>query len=348
MSGDAKVCILNDTSEWYHWGCHGTSLGLRRLVNQHFMPDTIAIVPITMTYAPSHLPAAPSAMDSLRDAEAFLRSWPAAQALVEASDIVINGEGTLHGLTSHVKRLLFIVALCGKVLNKRVHLVNHSVFLPEQPDEVAWYRAAYESAHQVAVRESESARTIQTQFGRQVRLAFDCLPVSLESLVPEPAAPGADYAIITGTSGLDVDTLRILQSAVGHLKAQGLRVIWLLGAPKKPAYDEGGQAALCAPQLDVEVVTATSFAEWAGLIRDAAFVFTGRFHYVIARLCLGGPFTAFGGNTPKIDAMLRDLKLPGLVAGREADAVPTIGVANRLALPPRVTDLAERARLNLL
>lgn len=348
MAAATNVCILNDTSEWYHWGCHGSSLGLRGLVDRRFQQETITIIPIKMTYAPSHLPGTPEEMMDLRSAEAFLKSWPAAQSLIEADDIVINGEGTLHGFAAHVKRLLFIMAICGKVLNKRVYLVNHSVFPPVgDPAALEFYRAAYQSAHQVAVRESDSLRILREQFGLAARLAFDCLPVTLERVALEPRRDGADYAIITGTSAMDEARFGMLRAGVASLAQAGLRVIWLLGAPKNPATDEADQAKLCAAPLGAEVVAASSFVEWARLIRDARFVFSGRFHYVIARLCLGGPFATYGGNTPKIAAMLRDLALPGLLVGAEADAAPTIDLAARIAFPPRGAELAERARANL-
>ncbi|MBL9033656.1 MAG: polysaccharide pyruvyl transferase family protein [Rhodospirillaceae bacterium] len=348
MASATNVCILNDTSEWYHWGCHGSSLGLRGLVDRRFQPETITIVPIKMSYAPSHLPETPEEMSDLRSAEAFLKTWPAAQSLIEADGIVINGEGTLHGFAAHVKRLLFIMAICGRVLNKRVHLVNHSVFPPVgDPAALAFYRAAYHSAHHVAVRESDSLRILRERFGLAARLAFDCLPLTLESAALQPRRDGADYAVITGTSAMDEARFGVLKAGTMRLVRAGLRVIWLLGAPKNPATDEADQARLCAAPLGAEVVAASSFEEWARLIRDARFVFSGRFHYVIARLCLGGPFVSYGGNTPKIAAMLRDLNLPGLLVEAEADAVPTIDLANRIAFPPRAAELAERARANM-
>lgn len=348
MSGETNVCILNDTSEWYHWGCHGSSLGLRGLVDRRFKPDTITIVPIKMTYAPSYLPETAAAMLDAGNAEAFLKGWPAAQALREAEEVIINGEGTLHGSASHVRRLLTIMIVCGAVLGKRVHVVNHSVFPPlSDPATLALYRLAYQSAHHLAVRESDSARLIRAHFDRNARLAFDCLPLTLERTVLESRRDGPDYAIVTGTSAMDRAGLDVLAAGASNLARQGLKLIWLLGAPKNPAVDEGQQAELCARQIGAEIVAAASFEEWARLIRDARFAFTGRFHYLIARLCLGGPFAAFGGNTPKIDTMLRDLNLPGLLVGTATDAAPTIALATRAAFPPRATELAELARANM-
>lgn len=347
MAQERNVCILNDTSEWYHWGCHGSSLGLRRLVDQHFRPDTITVVPIKMTYAPSFLPE-PADILELKSAESFLSTWPAAQALLEAEDIIVNGEGTIHGAGSHVKRLLYVIAMCGGVLGKRVHLVNHSAFPPRgDAATFEFYRHAYASAHHVAVRESDSQRTLQASFGRAARLSFDCLPLTLERTELGAASGGDGYAIVTGSSGMDTPVFEILRAGAAALRAVGLRLVWPLGAAGNPAFDEKGQAELCAGAIGAEILEVTSFEDWARLIRDARFLLAGRFHFIIARLCLGGPFIAYGGNTPKIEAMLRDLRLPGLVAGSAADAMPTVDLAARVAFPPRVGELAELARANL-
>lgn len=348
MSKTSKVCILNDTSEWYHWGCHGTSLGLRSLIDRDLKPTAVATVPINLTYAASYLPDTLAAARDPRNAIEFLKTWPAAHVLLEASDIVVNAEGTIHSASAHVARLLYITIICSSFFGKRVHLVNHSIFPPtDNPAILELYRLAYKSAHHVAVRESDSARIAREALGRDVRLAFDCLPLSLARTPLGSRRDAPDFAIVTGTSGMSAANFAILKAGADILTRRGLRLIWLVGAPKNPAADEQAQAAKFAPQIGAEIVTAASFADWATLIRDAHFVFSGRFHYVIARLSLGGPFASFGGNTPKITAMLRDQELPALAIQAEAETAGTIALAEQTAMPPRVAALAEAASANL-
>jgi hypothetical protein len=347
MPNASAACILNDTSEWYHWGCYGSSLGLQGLVERVLEPAAIATVPIKFSYAPSYLPDGPEAMRDPRAAVEFLKTWQVAHVLLEASDIVINGEGTIHGASGVARRLLYIAYLCGTFLGKRVHLVNSSLFPPQDDAKtLELYQLACGSLHRLAVRESDSAGIARDLLGREARLAFDCLPLTLEKTVLQPRPAVADFAIVTGSSGLDDAMLEILQTGAKLLAQQGLRIIWLVGAPRNPAPDEESQATNFAAAIGAEVVTAQSFEAWAALIRDASFVFTGRFHYLIARLCLGGAFAAFGGNTPKITALLRDQGLPNLTIQNESEVAATIARALSLTMPPRVSTLARAAADN--
>lgn len=347
MPDGPRVCILNDTSEWYHWGCHGTSLGLSGLIDRALTPRGVATVPIELTYQNSYLPTSLAAARDPRSAIEFLKSWPAGHLLLEATDIVVNGEGTIHGASAAATRLLYITFIGSTFLGKRVHLVNHSVFPPmDKEASLELYRLAYRSAHHVAVRESDSARIVHEVLGSHAQLAFDCLPLTLERTVLEPRTEAAAYAIVTGASGLDDSTLAVLRSGARALSEQDLRLIWLMGAPKSPALDERSQAEMIAQGIGAEIRWAVSFEEWARLIRDAAFVLTGRFHYAIARLCVGGAFAAYGGNTPKIRAMLRDQGLPELMIADPSEATTTIARAAATPMPARLSALAQAAARN--
>jgi hypothetical protein len=349
MTGVSIACLINDTSDWYHWGCYGTSRGLLGLIERTLQPAVTATVPINFSYAPSYLPESPAALRDSRSAVQFLKSWPAAHALLEASDIVINLEGTIHGTSEVARRLLYIAFLSSRFLGKRVYLVNGSLFPPsDNIDGLDLYRLACASAHHLAVRESHSARLAHDLLGREASLAFDCLPLGLAEANLKPKADAPSYAIVTGASGLDNAGIAILRAGASLLARNGQRLIWLLGAPKQPAADEQSQATHFAPAIGAEIVTAHSFEEWARLIRDARFVLSGRFHYVIARLCLGGPFAAFGGNTPKITSMLGDLGLTAFRIGSPPELVSVLVRAAAATMPPRLVALAEAASLNLV
>lgn len=349
MTDVSIACVINDTSDWYHWGCHGTSRGLQGLVERTLQPAVLATVPINFSYATSYLPDSPETLRDPRSAIHFLKTWPAAHCLLEASDIIINAEGTIHGMSEPARRLLYIAFLCSRFLGKRVHLVNGSLFPPgDDIDGLDLYRLACSSVRHLAVRESHSARLARDLLGREARVAFDCLPLSLASANLKSASTAKPYAIVSGASNLGEPGVAILKAGASLLARNGLRLIWVLGAANQPALDEQHQASVLASAIGADIVTANSFEEWAGLIKDARFMLSGRFHYVIARLCLGGPFAAFGGNTPKITAMLDDLELAALRIATPADVIPVMARAAAIGMPPRLNALAEAASRNLL
>ena len=349
MNNVAIACVINDTSDWYHWGCHGTSRGLQGLVERTLRPAILSTVPINFTYAASYLPDSPETLRDPRSAVRFLKTWPAAHCLLEASDIIINAEGTIHGMSEAARRLLYIAFLSSRFLGKRVYLVNGSLFPPaDNLDGMDLYRNACASVRQLTVRETHSARMARELLGREARVAFDCLPLGIAAANPKPPSAAQPYAIVTGASDLDEAGIAILKTGASLLARNGLRLIWLLGAAKLPAPDEQQQASVLAPAIGADIVTAGSFEEWVGLIRDARFMLSGRFHYAIARLCLGGQFAAFGGNTPKITAMLGDLGLQELRIATPADIVPVMARAATIGMPPQLNALAEAASRNLL
>jgi hypothetical protein len=350
MTSEVSIaCLINDTSNWYHWGCHGTSRGLQGLVERTLQPAVLATVPINFTYAASDLPDSAEALRDPRSAVRFLKTWPAAHCLLEASDIVINAEGTIHGASEAARRLLYIAFLSARFLGKRVYLVNGSLFPPQgNVDALDLYRLACAGVRQLAVRESRSAQLARDLLGREARVAFDCLPLGLQSLRLPPPGGAQPYAIVTGGSELNQAGIAILQAGAALLARSGVRLIWLLGAAQQPAPDEREQASKLAPMIGADIVMAASFEEWARLIRDASFMVSGRFHYTIARLCLGGPFAAFGGNTPKTVAMLGDLGLATHWIATPADVAPVLARAASTPLPPRLHAFAEAASRNLL
>lgn len=343
------ACVLNDTSDWYHWGCHGTSRGLQGLVERTLQPAVLATAPINFTYAASYLPDSPEALRDPRSAVRFLKTWPAAHCLLEASDIVINAEGTIHGTSEAARRLLYIAFLSSRFLGKRVYLVNGSLFPPQNNvDALDLYRLACAGVRQLAVRESRSAQLARDLLGREARVAFDCLPLGLLSTTLPPPGGAQPYAIVTGGSDLDQAGIAILKAGAALLARSGLRLIWLLGAARQPAPDEQEQASILAPMIGADIVTVERFEAWASLIRDARFMLSGRFHYAVARLCLGGAFAAFGGNTPKTATMLGDLGLSTHWIATPADVPPVLARAAAMPLPPRLNALAEAASRNLL
>lgn len=350
MTNEVSIaCVLNDTSDWYHWGCHGTSRGLQGLVERTLQPAVLATAPINFTYAASYLPDSPEALRDPRSAVHFLKTWPAAHCLLEASDILINAEGTIHGTSEAARRLLYIAFLASRFLGKRVYLVNGSLFPPQNDvGALDLYRLACAGLRQLAVRESRSAQLARDLLGREARVAFDCLPLGLASAALPPPGGAQPYAIVTGGSELDQAGVAILKAGAALLTRSGMKLIWLLGAARQPAPDEREQASILAPMIGADIVSAESFEAWAGLIRDAHFMLSGRFHYAIARLCLGGPFAAFGGNTPKTAAMLGDLGLSTHWITAPSDVMPVLARAAAMPLPPRLNALAEAASRNLL
>jgi hypothetical protein len=87
--------------------------------------------------------------------------------------------------------------------------------------------------------------------------------------------------------------------------------VYLTGSPKngihpdEPRVYESLQKVL--PGL--QVFEAASFTDWLSIIKHADLLLSGRFHYSIAALCLETPAICFKSNTPKLNGVMRDLRL---------------------------------------
>ncbi len=312
--------LLNDTSNWYHWGCSCTSIA----IYQHYRHQGIDVrgVPISRTRQLEGLPASGDGFDSEEVYQQFCRRYPNLIAeMTSAGAILINGEGTLHGLSPASQGLLYLAHIAKRRLGKSVAIINHSCY----PDDFAavtdsaasrLYQQVYRELDYLAVREPVSQRLL-TQLGIDCQLSFDCLPLFVEryfqtGMMPaEKAAAGDQTVLVAGSVAWDLAAVAKIADFIQHVVAHGHRVRVLVGAAAHMASDDIGFVRQLQQRLpdQFELRYAASESDWLGEIAGAALLVSGRFHHSIAAACLNTPFLVSQSNTPKVSGLLESLEL---------------------------------------
>ena len=129
VQATARVLFLNDTSYWYHWGCTCTSLAIQQeLRDRGYALDSL---PIQRTAQLSPLPGSLDGFDDDGLWRHFSAQHPDIElALNSAETVVINGEGTLHGLQPAAVGLLYLAYVAATRLKKK-GAADQSFGLPE-------------------------------------------------------------------------------------------------------------------------------------------------------------------------------------------------------------------------
>ena len=304
-----KTCILlNDTSAWYHWGCTATSEALQSGIvakGYKFIRGRHQAIAQTRIRPP-----ALEDFDSLDYFMHWRHQNPSLIWEIEQADIVmINGEGTIHRAADNALKLLYLAYTAKMHMRKRVHIVNHACF-PEGGAELrdpaiqALYKKAYSAVDYVAVRDPAS-RDLLKQMGVAAELAFDSLPLTVRDSYGTPPAQREKRVIIAGSSAFSTQGAEALQQLLLWLKNQKMDAEVLLGARREPAADDRvfTETLNSIATGQYKIFEAKSMKEWLDRIATASLLVSGRFHYTIAAACLGTPFVALEGNTPKMTAL---------------------------------------------
>ena len=321
-----RVALVNDTSAWYHWGCTCTSVAIREALEAR--GAEVAALPIDAVYGCREAPETRAALESSATFKRFRDANPdVIERLAEADRVVINGEGTLHGVGQPARALLYLAYAAKVHLGKPVHIVNHSCF-PENTAAIGdagiagLYRAAYEAADGVAVREEISARLLDG-LGIETTLAFDCLPLFVARHHRGGPAGERQGVVIAGSVAWSPALIESLSRLIGGLAADGVPVRVLVGARARPARDDQTflEALRNAGIAGWDLVDAASAEDWLDVIAGARLLVSGRFHHSIAAAALGTPFVVFNSNTPKIDGLMALLGHEPPLAMADADAL---------------------------
>jgi polysaccharide pyruvyl transferase WcaK-like protein/tetratricopeptide (TPR) repeat protein len=302
-----RVALLNDTTDWYHWGCTCTS-GAIHLVGRGFSIDP---VPITESYRCRETPRRiadfkdPAFFDQFRSA-----NKPLIDRIAASDRVIINGEGTIHGTTPVVLNLLYLAYAATIHLAKPVHLINHSCF-PEGSANItheptrALYRLVYAVMADVVVREPVS-QGILRKLGIDATLGFDSLPLYVAS--NHSAAPAASRrgVVIAGSVAWQRESLPALAHLMRVMMEHGHSLTVLTGARANPARDDAHFVEALRETIadGWDHFDARSAAEWLDTLGRARLLVSGRFHHTIAALCLGTPAIVLNSNTPKMEGLL--------------------------------------------
>lgn len=304
--------ILNDTLNWYHFGCTLTSLALHReLVDKAGSMNSISAHEISNIdfYPTSRSDFVSEAMfHQLENRHADI--W---KRLLMADVIVVNGEGTLHGEGKAAMTLLYLIWISKNKLKKDVKLVNHSLFPEGNSAEHGEIREIYKMVIQdlddIVVRDQISLENV-LKMGLQPRLGFDCLPLTIkryyEDLIHEPTQ---DHLVLGGNvNQLDLssqlETVKEVLSSFEHLG-----VIVLLGARAHLAGDDLNFATLCHKLFGkrATIKYAANETDWVKTIASSKGMISGRFHYSIAARCFEKPTFMLPSNTPKNEAIAQTI-----------------------------------------
>lgn len=319
-----NALLLNDTTSWYHWGCTATSLGIGESLCS--LGLTVATIPIWETYSIKLSPTEKvqdmgerffevDVLDDDAYFAAFCLANPQWVERLRNTDIVIiNGEGTLHGIKPSSSGLLYLAYLAKTRFGLPVSIINHSVypqsngvFEPQGRAEL-FYSKVYRALDNIAVRESKSLQNCRAM-GVNATLAFDCMPLTIRRHFDLPRTTRKNKLLLSGCVCFNDAMVKLYADLIRYANAKAMEVEFLIGAADHLSPDD--QSFI--KQLDVNYnakwrqVQADSLNSWFQSIAEAGILISGRFHHTIAALCLGTPFIVIESNTPKISGMLETL-----------------------------------------
>lgn len=344
-----NVAVLNDTSGVYHWGCYGTSAALKSGLSR----AGVEVVGVPQGWLASDVvPETGEAFVSDAFWSAFcVRNPRLVRALRDADEVVVHGEGTLHGLGRRAVGLLYAVWACATRLGKAVHVVNASCFPCDDEglgDERAagLYRSVLGVCSTLVMRDAVSVR-LMGELGLEAVRGFDCLPVAIDGLARPVASDTDEPIVLAGCVTWGAAYARALDGVIAHANEHGRRVEFLVGGPGEVAQDDRRliAALLARGGRGWTARSAATFEAWCGAIAGAGVLVSGRFHHSIAAACLGTPAIALASNTPKM-GVLDEIGVVRL--GGAPDGVEVVGAIERAEaessadVRPKLVGLARR------
>lgn len=306
-----NIVLVNDTTDWYHWGCTCTCTAIRDRISK--IGYSIDTVPIYEIYNSNIAPGSIEQFDDPTFLKEFMSiNWRVFQKLDRADIVVINGEGTLHGLSDNVLKLLYIAYASQRFMGKKVQIINHSCYPGTKTDLLARsvYKKVYAILDFVAVRETNSADILR-DMGIQPTVSFDCLPLFLNDHYTNQTEKSDNTVVISGSAIFSHQPdIQLISHYIEQLNQLGCEVSILTGAKAHPAMDdkllvEGLKDSCHNGQW--QHIDAVSAIQWLDAIASASLFVSGRFHHTIAAAFLDTPFIMLDSNTPKMHALSQAL-----------------------------------------
>ncbi len=316
-----NIVLINDTYNFYHWGCHGTSKAISEFLTKENIVEYVSILDVyDFKNAPINL--------NTFDDEIHLYNYVKQenleifQKITNSELVIINGEGTIHGVPRHVVNLLYIAYFSKRFLKKRVHIINHSSYPITRPDDSkknifineaarALYKKVYSIVDYVGIREPESKDSLQ-KIGINSTLTFDCLPLAIEKYLEKNQLNKKEKKIILA-GGVNFNKI-ITNQLIEILKklSSEYKIVILTGSKNNPALDDIKFIEIMKKTIEencFEHIDAKSFDDWLFHIHSSKLLISGRFHYSIAAYCLETQFIVFNSNTRKNQGLTKLLSL---------------------------------------
>lgn len=347
--------LLNDTSAWQHWGHGCTSLALHARLRQKY--DSVVSVPLRDT---AGLAPFPATLELFADDSVYAAFTAGNAALVEkisqADVVVINGEGTLHGMSQASLGLLYLAYIAKKRLHKRVCVINHSCYPDDNRRDAtsaayAIYQLVYAQLDYIAVRENISSQEF-TRMGITAVQSFDALPLFIEQQYQrKPVSNEQPYIVLTGSAAWAAAELAEIRKFITLLDAEGIRIKLLIGAAANMGNDDIAFVQALAGSLgdSCGFMLASSEDEWLQVIEQAQVLVSGHFHHTVAAAFLGTPIVVTAGSTPEIEGLLAMMEIAALFdnnAGQLAERL--FAVVMQLRAQPELNILHPERRAALL
>ena len=328
-----NILLLNDTSNWYHFGCTATSYALIEGIKR--FGHKVTTLPITSTYNISSFPNSLIGFNDKNNINKFIQDNSEIIELLKKNDIlVINGEGTLHGLNKAPLGLLYLAYITKIEFGKVVQILNHSAY-PEHNTTISnneastIYKLVYSIVDFISIREPFSYNTMK-KLGINATESFDCLPLYIKNHYFRSNIKKSQEIIIAGSAtwlqlnipskekgNINEYTIGLMGLNEYLLKmiSRGFKIKFLYGANSYPAKDDQEFIEYMQSNflLDLEVYNATSLNDWLRVIEEATLLISGRFHHTIAAACFGTDFIALNSNTPKMEGLMEALGSPQVI-----------------------------------
>ena len=315
-----RYLLINDTEDFYHWGCYATSKSIKEKI-QEKNGTLVGVYTVNQVHA---FDSPPEFVSDFSDIDHFKSKHGELADLISKCDtVVINGEGTIHHFGKNPKSILYILFACKKFFGKKVILINHSCFpYSDEADVIDYYKAGYSSCDFVAARESMSVDIIRNKLGVNCLHSFDSLPYQVGKISNDiKKMVDGPYVCISGAVNYDFTkskdvAYRLMKEYPNH------KFIYLAGSKTEGVLSEEFLffESLKEHIPSLEMIGANSFEEWVSIIKYADLLISGRYHYTICGLCTATPLVYFPSNTPKIEAISKDLHLPKPVVGKNERA----------------------------
>ncbi|MDF1642790.1 MAG: polysaccharide pyruvyl transferase family protein [Pseudomonadales bacterium] len=324
--------FVNDTSNWYHWGCTVTSSVIRRRLKEiGYEIDAIPIEKIVNMQP---------CLEKLEDlnSDLFFEKFSQANhelvdALMQHDLIIINGEGSLHGTSPTSVSLLYIAYVAKLRFGKNVQIVNHSCYplgSSEWQDTVEFnlYKQVYDAIDYVAVREPVSQRLL-TEGGIHSSQSFDCMPLYIERYANQIEKTDRAGVVLAGSVSWLQSSLDPISELVNYLKSQDHEVVVLIGARNNMASDDVAFVNELYEKMNANITVrvASSLREWLQILASTKLLVSGRFHHTLAAALLDTPFVLLNSNTPKLQGILELMGGDAPIAYDAPDLLKSLRVA---------------------
>ncbi|QMR46616.1 polysaccharide pyruvyl transferase family protein [Citrobacter freundii] len=126
---------------------------------------------------------------------------------------------------------------------------------------------------------------------------------------------GHDYVCISGAVNYNVLRTDFIIAKIKEKYPQH-KIVYLAGSKTEGIIKkEVGVISHYLEKIpEMLVFDAKTLNDWLAVIKHAAVLISGRYHYTIAGACFGTPMIYFPSNTPKIEAIAYDNGLPVAVS----------------------------------